>query len=85
MVVLEALLHGTPVAVFEDVGGARSLVEHTQNGFILQEVNDMRKPWQELAESPGKLYEQHTNIQKMDLSDYNPANIRKKLEDLILQ
>lgn len=42
VVVPEALVHGIPMAVFSDVGGAIDLVRDGENGFILGDQSDLR-------------------------------------------
>ncbi len=85
LVVVEALFHGVPVAVFSDVGGALSLVENGRNGFILQDVNDLKHLWYSLSENPEVLYKQRKYIEELDLSDYSIANTRKQLEDVLME
>ena len=45
-------MHGIPVAVFPDVGGAIDLVRDRENGFILGDQSDLTALWRKLAAGP---------------------------------
>jgi len=83
LVILEALFHCVPVAVFSDVGGALTLIEHENNGFILENINKLEQLWNILSENPKILYKQYKFIEQIDMSDFHITNTRIKLDDII--
>ncbi len=66
LVVLEALLHGILVVVFQDEGGAVSLVEHERNGFVLEEEANLQNLWEKLAIDPEILLALNKNTLEMN-------------------
>jgi len=84
LVVIEALLHNVPVAVYDDVGGALELIKHNINGFVLHQDQDMIELLDELACKPDLLLKLKKYCQHLDLRPYQIATTRKTLEKLVI-
>lgn len=82
LVTVEALSRGVPVAVFEDVGGCRPLIEDDVNGFVMAPgVDGVRDLLNRLAREPGQLERCKRAVARMDLSDYDIARTRHELDE----
>lgn len=60
-VVLEALAHGTPVILSENVG-ASYLVKQNKTGYIFSNGKELEKKLEEIIENPSKIEEWNQNI-----------------------
>jgi glycosyltransferase involved in cell wall biosynthesis len=84
LVVLEALSHLVPVAVFSDVGGCLSVVQDRVNGFVLQDgIKGLEGLWKTLDKDPQILSEQRQFISAMDLREHDISHTRAKLDSLV--
>jgi glycosyltransferase involved in cell wall biosynthesis len=84
LVLLEALSHWVPVAVFKDVGGCLSVVQDRANGFVLQNgIRGLEELWKTLDKDSRILAEQRQFISTMDLHEYDTSHTRAKLDSTV--
>lgn len=84
-VIAESLSRGVPVAVFSDVGGAVCLLTHMYNGFILNNVNELKELWHKLEQDQEILIRLRENIMNMNISNLDIKNTRREIERLLFR
>jgi glycosyltransferase involved in cell wall biosynthesis len=82
LVVLEALLCGVPVAVFDDVGGCLGLVRDGETGFVLKGDQALADLFERLGRRPDVLGTMAGNIKREEYASYDIAKTRNLLNSL---
>lgn len=86
LVVLEALAHGIPVAVFEDLGGALELLKSNRNGLIISAgINGLKELWNTLNTDERLIQNLKKFVISEDLSKYGIHSTRGHFDSLVTE